>query len=413
MVCTPLDDAGLSSPDTLDNSSAVDRPRHNESISSVFPWNGGGDGNWTLHSGERHRVKVSEVLEDIIYQGIVVGICAFGLLGNIVNMLVLSSKSLTRTMERMERSAHYGLMGLAVSDALLCVSVLPTAYVGNRVFGFYGYDFRIVYATYSHAVINTFILSSTWLTVTMAVSRYLAICYPIHARLFIGRRFAITSLVVVFGSCALLNIPRYFASEILSMPCQGGESFHMRMSGALVRNRALNQAYNWVYFIFGIFVPFLLLAFCNANLIRALHVSMRMRMQGLVTSGGNPTAANRITLTLIVIVAMYLFLVVPTETLAFFQETAAENVQYVDAYNLVLAILNMFQAANFAFNFLLYCAVNSHFRQTFWRMFMTLPCCKGQAYASYKLAGGSSTKFTATSRQDYYGRTTLETSTTL
>lgn len=381
-------------------------------MTSVSPW-GSGYGNWTVHSGERYRVRVSEIFEDIIYQCIVVGICAFGLLGNIVNMLVLSRKSLTRTMERMERSAHYGLMGLAVSDALLCASVLPTAYVGIRVFGFYGYDFRILYATYSHAVINTFILSSTWLTVTMAVSRYLAICYPLHARLFIGRRFAITSLVIVFGSCALLNIPRYFASEILSLPCQDGGSFHMRMPGALARNRTFNDAYNWIYFIVGIIVPFLLLAFCNVNLIRALHVSMRMRTQGLVISGSNPSAANRITLTLIVIVAMYLFLVVPTETLTFFQEMATENVQYVDAYNLILAFLNMFQAVNFAFNFLLYCAVNSHFRQTFWRMIITLPCCRRSAYANYRIAGGKTTKFTATSRQDYNGRTTLETSTTL
>lgn len=55
--------------------------------------------------------------------------------------------------------------GLAVSDALFCVAVLPRAYIGASVFGFRRYDFRIVYAAYGDAVVNTFIVSSTWLTV--------------------------------------------------------------------------------------------------------------------------------------------------------------------------------------------------------------------------------------------------------
>lgn len=368
-------------------------------------------------------LKASEAVEDLVYHNVIVAICAFGLVGNVVNLIVLSRRSLTRTMERMERSAHYGLMGLAVSDALLCASVLPTAYVGNRVFGFRVYDFRIVYATYGNSVINTFILSSTWLTVTMALGRYLAICHPFHARLVIGKRYAVTSLTVVFCACAVLNLPRYFVDEIKAIACQEGGSFYYKDSGLLGRRKVLCSVYFNVYFFVSIVVPFLLLVFCNSNLIRALHTSMSMctaqQQRGHVTSGGNASAAaaaNRITLTLIVIVAMFLFLVVPTETLTFVRDTVIRNVEYLEAYNLAQAFLNLFQAVNFAFNFLLYCVVNSQFRKTLWRLVVTLVFCRRRrsAYVNYSSPRccNSASKFSATSssRHAIFGKITLQTS---
>ena len=58
----------------------------------------------------------------------------------------------------------YDGAGLAVSDALFCVAVLPRAYIGAAAFGFRRYDVRIVYTAYGDALVNTFIVSSTWLT---------------------------------------------------------------------------------------------------------------------------------------------------------------------------------------------------------------------------------------------------------
>lgn len=52
-----------------------------------------------------------DVAEEFIYRIVVVVVCALGLICNIFNLIVLSRKSLTATMERLERSAHYGLIG--------------------------------------------------------------------------------------------------------------------------------------------------------------------------------------------------------------------------------------------------------------------------------------------------------------
>jgi len=124
------------------------------------------------------------------------------------------------------------------------------------------------------------------------------------------------------------------------------------------------------------------LIFCNVNLIIELRRSLRLRVATTGSSVGrcaggssDSSAANRITLTLIVIVAMYFVLVMPAEVMNFVRETAVSNRLYVDAYNLAVAISNAFQAVNFALNFILYCIVNTHFRQTFVRIVYRAFCC--------------------------------------
>ena len=362
-------------------------------------------------------MTMSELVEDVIYTKIILAVCAFGIVGNLLNLVILSQKSLTYTMERMEKSAHYGLIGLAVSDMLVCAATLPKSYQGTRVFDSYdAVDFRLLYIVYGDGVINTFILSSTWLTITMAVSRYLAICYPLQARQFIGKTFAVTSLVVVFVVCSAFNIPRYFLEEIQHLDCADGTRMYFYFPGPLLKYKTLERVYYWIYFALGIVLPLVALIFCNAHLIRALRRSTRMRAESRTGRGGSTAAggggaggggggaghnsgqaaANRITLTLVVIVIMYIVLFVPGEMMNFFKDVAVSSLDAVAVYNLTYAVLNLLQMINFAFNFVLYCAINTHFRHTICRLFCCARCRRGVGGGS----GGSrrrgrSTKNTA------------------
>lgn len=256
--------------------------------------------------------------------------------------------------------------------------MLPRAYIGAAAFGFRRYDFRIVYAVYGDALVNTFIVSSTWLTVAMAVSRYVAICHPLHARQIIGRTFAVLTLGGVFTISVLANVPRFLRHQISAIPCLEGGHFYYVDVGWLGAHRTIERIYQWTYFVVCIMTPFIFLIFCNANLITELRRSLRMReISGnrAGRSGGDTSAASRITLTLIIIVAMYFALVMPAEVMNFVRDVAVSNRLYVDAYNLAVAVANAFQAVNFALNFILYCVVNTHFRQTFVRIVYRAFCC--------------------------------------
>ena len=80
----------------------------------------------------------------------------------------------------------------------------------------------------------------------------------------------------------------------------------------------------------------------------------------------NKNNANRITLTLVVIVVMFIVLFVPAEVLNFFANMATRET--TNLFNLTVTIFNLLQAINFALNFILYCAINTHFRMAFYNL---------------------------------------------
>lgn len=309
-----------------------------------------------------------EWLEAVIYARVIVPICVFGILGNILNLVVLTRKGLQRTMDRMERSAHTGLTALAVSDLLFCLLLLPNAWVdwGRFVYAHLGFD--IFYKVYSEALISMFIMSSTWLTVAMATSRYLAICHPLKARQIIGMTFARWSIGVVFIFCIFFNLPRFWRQSVDHLVCQEGITVYFTSKGFLQREQVFGTVYMWVYFMIGIVGPLMVLAYCNAHLIQALRRSTAMRRQH---HGGlaRVDSTHRITLTLAIIVIMYITLVSPAEIINFLQKAAIADASLTQAHNLAVAIVNCLQAVNFAFNFVLYCAINVHFRRTVSELF--------------------------------------------
>jgi len=337
-------------------------------------------------------LSFAEVIEEFIYTKAILGVCLFGIGGNLLNLIVLSQRSLLYSMKRMEKSAHYGLIALAVSDLLVCLATLPNVVYGKSGnFAHASFDFRLVHKLYGVGVINTFMLSSTWLTVTMAVSRYIAICHPLKARQIIGKTFTVASLVAVILGSVLFNVPRFLNDEPRSIvsAATGGSRMYFVYLGPLRRHPNFQLAYSWTYFTLGIAVPLCVLVFCNTKLVVALRTSKKLRDDTTVHQQLRSTrssdhhhhdqvaseSASRITLTLIVIIILFVLLFIPVELLTFFIEHATDDVYHTDVFNIVMAIGNLMQASNFAVNFVLYCIVNTHFRHTMYRL-AECPCCR-------------------------------------
>jgi len=351
------------------------------------------------------KLTQSEIIEEFIYKKVILAVCVFGIIGNILNLIILSQKSLTYMMERMEKSAHYGLIALAISDLFVCITALPSVIYGtgkkNGGFAHDSFDFRLVHKLYSNGVINTFMLSSTWLTVTMAVSRYIAICHPLRARQIIGKTFTITSLVAVFVVSVLFNVPRFLWQEHRSIVVDGGRRMYFAYPGPLRRRAGdeLELAYLWAYFTLGIAVPLCVLVYCNMHLIKTLRMSMlshTMVVQNSFSlSGSGQTsfhrtvrpaapqrttrerseqAAYRITLTLIIIIILFAVLFVPSELVNFFVDVAAQTTYKTEVFNVAVTVGNLLQTINFAVNFVLYSAVNTYFRYTIYRMVKCTRC---------------------------------------
>ena len=147
-----------------------------------------------------------------------------------------------------------------------------------------------------------FLLISCWLTVAMAVYRYLAICHPLLARQYLGMSASRGIIIAVFCLSTLFNLPRFWTRKIMCYnSTEGGRTYfnihgYMHVNG----NKYAYMTFTWLYFILGIFIPLLVLGFCTIYFNKALREWNLLRPQH---SNSSKTEGRRVvTLTFYVIV---------------------------------------------------------------------------------------------------------------
>ncbi len=314
------------------------------------------------------------------------GVCIFGIMGNILNLLVLTRRRIQKTMDcSMERSAHMGLIALAISDMSYCISALPTAFLGAVQSVYTEKGFLYFIQRYGLCFTNIFMHTSTWLTLVMAVGRYAAICRPLQARYLVGLNASRISIIATFVLWSLLELPMFWKYDVYEMKCPTVNAeeyiyFYILMPGPFPTNQRLKQAFTYLWSITGFFLPLIVLAYCNVHLVKALRESSRIRQLYRVNAN-RATHGSRITPTLVAIVCMFLVLVTPSEILHFYYY-AVKGEAY-ETMNIAIVLTNLLQTANFAFNFVLYCLVNTHFRDA-WKDLVYCKSCRRQYYNRVK-----------------------------
>jgi len=301
-------------------------------------------------------------------------VCVFGLIGNVFNVIVLSRHRMKATMDStMERGAHTGLMALAVSDELYCLFALLDALLSRPSSAFTYRDPSMYARVYGKYFLNTFVRTGTWLTVIMAAGRFAAICRPIQARYLLGVNCTRVAVAVTFIFWTLIGLPMIWSFSVIEVPCPPDDVIIVVDLGRFVLefDGQLKTSFTYIWAILGFFLPVSLLVYFNFHLIVALRESSRIRSLYRVSSKVT-TAGSRVTPTLVAIVCMLLALVSPSEMLQFYYYGVKNK---VEMFNLAIVITNILQTFNFSFNFVLYCIVNVHFRET-WKELLHLSTCR-------------------------------------
>ena len=287
---------------------------------------------------------------------IIVIVCVCGVIGNTLNLIVLTRRRLLMSVDILAKSAKYGLIALALSDMLFCLSVILHILMSMADM----WVFRFV-RPYGVGCINLFLMISTWLTVFMAVNRYFVVVYPLLARHKVSIRGTCWTILAVYVVSCFLTAP-YFMHVRVRM-CYN--VVQEELSSEYVFNAlgdrlssGLRLYIIWIWPILADFIPIAILAYCNGSLIRAMRAAIILRKQ---TCQGQKVkdSSQTVTLTLIIIVVMLLVLASPAETLKYINPY-----KYGDVGRVLAAVANMLQTLNFASNFLTYCVVSQDFRQT-------------------------------------------------
>lgn len=284
----------------------------------------------------------------------------FGVVGNILNIVIFTRSRYRHTLDDIEKSATAGLIALAISDLLFCCIALPEPFISS---GTNGSDnilqiMAFYYKTYKIPLMNVFLFSSTWLIVAISSERFIAVCFPFQARWFIQLNRTISIDIAIYVLSVLFNLPGFLKYEVHSIKCPDGSTLFIHLMRSFYAKHSFREGYQIAWTLFGAFIPLVFLTLCNIRLLVEVY-----RSRARYATERHKYTTSRVTIILVAIILMYLFMVCPSMLLGFFGHVLPHRgPEYYYRYQIAIIITNVTQGINFAINFILYCAVSKAFR---------------------------------------------------
>lgn len=211
----------------------------------------------------------------------------------------------------MRSSINYLLIGLACCDTVLIItSVLlfgiPSIYpYTGHLFLYYNY----IYPFISPVVFPVAMISQTasiYMTFTVTLERYVAVCHPLKARALCTYGRAKIYVIVSILFALLYNMSRFW--EVVTIDTSIPNStvvLHCVRPSALRQNQTYITVYIlWCYFIVNYVIPFLTLAILNCQIYRQVKRANRERQR---LSRSEKREIGLATMLLCVVVVFFVF----------------------------------------------------------------------------------------------------------
>ncbi|XP_025201633.1 sex peptide receptor-like isoform X1 [Melanaphis sacchari] len=355
-------------------------------------------------------------------------VCAFGSVANVLNIAVLTRKEMVSPTNAI-------LTGLAVADLLVMVEYVPFAYHmylrptnyprADR-FSYNWSLFVLLHSDFSQA----FHTISIWLTVTLAVWRYVAVVHPQLNRIWCRMETTLSAIALGYVVCPIICIPSYLSFNLFSR-VETLDANGNRPAAAL--QSALRRAHNstdvhnghsnggggsgsgggsggggggngshggggplrnvtlyyvnvsdlatstyladinfWVYSVVIKIIPCVALTVLSLRLICALLEAKHRRAK--LTGSGRKSAekerqTDRTTRMLLAVLMLFLITEFPQGILGLLTLLLGKRF-FQDCYQNMGEVMDMLALVNSAINFILYCVMSRQFRNTFSLLFL-------------------------------------------
>lgn len=327
----------------------------------------------------------------VSYQIILPVLASFGAVGNALNIAIWAMRCKSRDVDILERGILHLLISLAVSDLAFCITILPYSFFYKEKTFFCPKNeslFGMYYQIYGLYFKNVFIKVSTWLTFVIGVVRYVGICRPMHARAIVRISSIRMAIVLSYSVWFILSLPLLGIYSVYEYPSSKGTLVMLDMGLLISHYKKYNDVCVYLWMVIGYFLPVVALIFCNGCLIRDLRQSAELRRVSSTTATTSSTARgaqtrsrdfnSKITLTLVVLIIMYIVLMSPSEIVQFYKDVVAKDT-YID-YEIAVIIGNLLQVLNVSFHFVLYCSISSAFQRIVSCSFYKCCCCLRRSY---------------------------------
>lgn len=299
------------------------------------------------------------VMYEFWVSGIGINIIGFlGILGNFLSIIILSRP-------QMRSSINFLLMGLAQCDIILILTSmllfgLPAIYPAT------GYLFYYYYFLYPNLSPTVYVLamaaqtSSVYLTLTITLERFVAVCHPLHVRAYCTQgRAKIYIIVIVLFSLAY-NIPRYWEVTVVEHNDADLGFIFCVLASDIRRNKRYIKIYiQWMYLVFVYFVPFISLALLNTLIYKQIRKANRERQRL------SRTEKREIGLATMLLCVVFVFFL--CNVLALVMNILEASYEIIDDYSIKLS--NLLVTINSSVNFIIYVIFGEKFKRIFLLLF--------------------------------------------
>jgi len=307
-------------------------------------------------------------------------VCVFGIVSNVLNIIVLTRK-------HMKSPTNFILTALAIADMLtmstypimaiyLYIITSPDCVTPQHTRGW------MYFILFHNLFIVTCHNMAMWLTVTLAVFRYIFVCqHAMAVRLCSMARAKLTVAVVVVAT-VVSCVPNYFVYRVHDIGPSMDRNvscFWIVQSQLADTNPTYEQFVRWLFGVVIKILPCVLMAFLSTLLIIAMQQAKKRRarllnkVSRIVAHDHQSSEHHRPPMMLVGVVICFIVTEVPQGVLAWI--SAVNTDFWSDVYIHLGDLMDILVLVNSAVNFILYCIMSQQFRNTFKSLFAcdTLP----------------------------------------
>ena len=256
-------------------------------------------------SGTTYNCDLYRFIMSVVLTG---SLCLFGIVGNILTLLVFRKFNKNSSDQKSRSSAPLLLSGLALSDslllfALLIMKTIPSFISFTKIYpqlfltGTYWYWFA-----YGWPCVGVTLTINTWVTVLITIHRFIAIISPHKAGIYCTYSKAKMHLMIFVVMATIYALPTFWELQIFKVTNHYNETIYVPSHGKLSLDNWYQFLYKTtLYYLLMYIIPWILLAVMTVFLLKAVKQAQHFRSQ----MRNNPTQGDNtedITMSLIAVV---------------------------------------------------------------------------------------------------------------
>ncbi|GFR78591.1 FMRFamide receptor [Elysia marginata] len=319
-----------------------------------------------------------------------VAVCLFGIISNLLNIVVLTRK-------HMRSPTNFILTALAIADILTMspyvvmatyfyIIYRPLCEEGDRHTKPWMY-----FILFHNLYIVTCHMMAMWLTVSLAVFRYIFVCrHQVASTMCTMQRARLTVVIVVIGSivscipnCFIYKVRDANSNDTLLLmgvqpenlpgPGERDSCYYVYPSDFAIGHPEYVTFVRWLYGVVIKILPCIVLAYLSMLLIIAMQRAKKRRARLLnnisrVIDHDSSSEHNRTTKMLVAVVLCFVITELPQGVTAWI--SAVDEDFFEKVYVQLGDFMDILVLINSAVNFILYCIMSQQFRDTFKSLFV-------------------------------------------